>query len=452
MASLFRLSAILFLGVFLSAARGAPQIRVATYNVLFAQNPQGQLAATLINPNAAIPKKIAEVIQRTAPDVILLNEFDYDAAGVSAARFQDRFLSVSQNGQPPIVYPYRFIAPSNTGEHSGFDLNNNGIIDNTIGDQGYGDDAFGFGEFPGKYAMIVYSKFPILVDQVRTFRLLRWIDMPGALLPPGFYSPEELEVFRLSSKSHWDVPIDVNGRVFHFLTHHPTPPTFDGAEDRNGRRNHDEIRLWADYLTPGADGYLVDDNGKPGGFGTGKRFVIAGDHNADPTRGDSVDHAINQLLLNPAVNASFVPRRTGLPTGASSDITAQFGLRVDYVLPSYVGFGILGGAVYWPSSGPEATLVTASDHRMVYLDLEITPLIAEAVRNLEIHREGENTVLTWRIQSGTTYGLETTASLAAETWTPILDPDLVIDEESGTATFTVVSAAPSFYRVTATLD
>ena len=29
----------------------------------------------------------------------------------------------------------------------------------------------------------------------------------------------------------------------------PTPPAFDGEEDRNGRRNHDEIRFWVDYVS-----------------------------------------------------------------------------------------------------------------------------------------------------------------------------------------------------------
>mgnify|MGYP003461466937 CR=1 FL=1 len=42
-------------------------------------------------------------------------------------------------------------------------------------------------------------------------------------------------------------------------------------------------------------------------------------------------------------------------------------------------FAIVDGAVYWPAPGQTgASLITASDHRMVYLDLEITPLIDEA--------------------------------------------------------------------------
>ena len=59
----------------------------------------------------------------------------------------------AQNGARPIDYRYAFIAPSNTGIPSGFDLNNNGTI-------GGGDDAFGFGVFPGQFGMAVLSQVP----------------------------------------------------------------------------------------------------------------------------------------------------------------------------------------------------------------------------------------------------------------------------------------------------
>ena len=70
---------------------------------------------------------------------------------------------------------------------------------------------------------------------------------------------------RLSSKSHWDVPVTVGAHTVHVLASHPTPPTFDGPEDRNGRRNHDEIRFWADYISSLRSGYIVDDAGRRGG-------------------------------------------------------------------------------------------------------------------------------------------------------------------------------------------
>ena len=63
------------------------------------------------------------------------------------------------------------------------------------------------------------------------------------------------------------------------------PP--DGAVDWNGRRNHDEIRFWADYVTPDAGDYIYDDANEFGGIDDDAIFVILGDQNADPDEGDS---------------------------------------------------------------------------------------------------------------------------------------------------------------------
>ena len=157
--------------------------------------------------------------------------------------------------------------------------------------------------------------FPIEQSRVRTFQTFLWKDMPGALLPDDpatpapadWYSPDELDVFRLSSKSHWDLPLRVGRKTVHFLVSHPTPPVFDGPEDRNGTRNFDEIRFWADYVRPGASRYVYDDDGRRGGLRPGAFFVIAGDQNSDPLDGDSIPGAAQQLLENPRVNAKRTP-------------------------------------------------------------------------------------------------------------------------------------------------
>ena len=211
------------------------------------------------------------------------------------------------------------MAPSNTGIASGFDLDNNGEIVTTPGADNYGNDALGFGDFPGQFAMVLYSKYPIVEEGIRTFQNFLWKDMPGALLPDNldtvepndWYSQAELGVLPLSSKNHWDVPIEVNGEIIHALVSHPTPPVFDGDENINGRRNHDEIRFWADYITPGAGDYIYDDKGNLGGLNPGNSFVIMGDQNADPVDGNSVNNAINQLLRNPLVNTSVTPDSAG---------------------------------------------------------------------------------------------------------------------------------------------
>ncbi|MBE8967541.1 phytase [Nostocales cyanobacterium LEGE 12452] len=375
-------------------------IRFSQFNASLNRNAEGQLVSDLSTPDNAQAKAVAEIIQRNNPDVLLINEFDYSPEAVQL--FRQNYLAVSQNGATPVDYPYFYIAPSNTGIASGFDLNNNGTAVTTPGATGYGDDAFGFGNFPGQYGMLLLSKYPIDTANIRTFQNFLWKDMPNALLPDDpttpqpndWYSQEELTVLRLSSKSHWDIPIQVNGETIHILASHPTPPTFDGVEDRNGKRNHDEIRFWADYITPGNGNYIYDDEGKTGGIAAGSSFVIVGDQNADPLDGDSFDNAIRQLLQNPNINTKVIPASLGarqqadLQAGANASQkgnpsfdTADFAdntpgnLRTDYVLPS-ADLTIANSGVFWPLNTDSTFPLVgtfpfpSSDHRLVFADVQ----------------------------------------------------------------------------------
>jgi hypothetical protein len=384
-------------------ALGTPSdpVRFATFNASLNRSSAGELIADLSFPGNAQADAVAEIIQQTRPDVLLINEFDFDDQGpggtsLAAKLFQDNYLSVTHGGTDPIAYPYRFVAPSNTGTPSGFDLNNDGSV-------GGPDDALGFGFFPGQFGMAVFSRFPIDVESVRTFQMFLWKDMPGALLPDDpstpapadWYSPAELEIFRLSSKSHWDVPIQIGRITVHFLVSHPTPPVFDGPEDRNGTRNHDEIRLWADYVVPSRSGYIVDDEGRRGGLPPGALFVIAGDQNSDPFDGDSIAGSAQLLLDHPLVNDRVTPDSEGaveqseLQGGANETHignpafdTADFSdaapgnLRADYVLPRK-NMRITEAAVFWPTSNdPLFRLVgtfpfPSSDHRLVWIEVRI---------------------------------------------------------------------------------
>jgi 3-phytase len=418
----------------------ANTIRFSQFNASLNRSAEGELVTDLSTPDNPQAKAVAEIIQRTNPDVLLINEFDYvEADPLEPVRLlQQNYLSVSQNGANPVDYPYVYIAPSNTGIPSGFDLNNDGTVVTTPGTRGYGDDAFGFGEFPGQYGMLLLSKYPIDTANVRTFQNFLWKDIPGSLLPtvalPGsdtpWYSEEEQAALRLSSKSHWDVPITVNGETIHALVSHPTPPTFDGAEDRNGKRNYDEIRFWADYITPGKGNYIYDDQGQEGGLTGGSRFVIMGDQNADPFDGDSYNNAIRQLLQNPNINTNFIPSSPGgsqqavLQGGANLNHrgnpafdTADFAdtvpgnLRTDYVLPS-TDLNITNSAVFWPlNTDPLFPLVgtynpntpptgfPSSDHRLVWADLQVPP--TEAGRTIaDVDFSGQTIFPTGYIPNG----------------------------------------------------
>ena len=382
------------------SSKGKPTpLRFATFNASLNRFNAGDLVADLSTPDNAQAQTVAEIIQRTRPDVLLINEFDYDVGGLSAQYFQENYLSVSHGDALPIEYPYHYVAPSNTGIPSDLDLDNSGSV-------GGPNDAFGFGFFPGQYGMAVYSMFPIDYEDIRTFQLFLWKDMPGALLPrysdgSSWYSEDALDVFRLSSKSHWDVPLLIDGKTVHFLTSHPTPPTFDdppsypAGVDFNGRRNHDEIRFWADYVIPSRSSYIYDDAGNYGGITPGDPFVIAGDQNSDPLDGDSIPGSIQQLLEHPLINTKVTPDSEGGPEqavlqDAANDFhlgdpafdTADFSdfapgnLRADYVLPRKQ-LRIVDAGVFWPlSTDPLFPLVgtypfPSSDHRLVWVDVRV---------------------------------------------------------------------------------
>jgi hypothetical protein len=95
---------------------------------------------------------------------------------------------------------------------------------------------------------------------------------------------------------------------------------------------------------------------------------------------------MDQLLQHPRVDNSFTPASAGgkLATeqkstrspadrGDPSHDTSNFGdfrnLRVDYVLPSK-GLSVATGGIFWPTPGePGSEAITATDHRLVWIDI-----------------------------------------------------------------------------------
>jgi len=365
-------------------ALASESLRVATFNVsMDATNhtPKGEqiksdALVNALNANHQQIKNIAEIIQRVRPDIILLNEFDYIPKEQGIEYFKKHYLNVSQNNQQAIDFPYSFIAPVNTGLATNFDLDNDGKSTGIMG------DAQGFGFFEGHYGMAILSKYPIDFEKVRTLQTFKYKDMPDAQMPTdpktgdNWYNKTEWQALRLSSKSFWDLPVKVNNKTVHVLASHPTPPVFDGDEDRNGKRNHDEVRLIADYVSNKA--YIYDDKGQKGGLKANSRFVILGDLNAAPEGDKARTNTTDQILKNPLINARFVPQSAGAKeqynAKEAQNYTANWQARVDYVLPSQYGFKVKSGGVFWPTkSSNEYRLIkdrnASSDHRLVWLDL-----------------------------------------------------------------------------------
>lgn len=368
-------------------------VRFATFNAALNRAAPGALISDLESGRHGQILAVAEILRTIRADILLLNEFDFDTESKAVNLLRANYLESKSTGSDALHYPYAFVAPANTGHDSGFDLDNDGQT-------GGPGDAFGYATHPGQYAMLLLSRYPFKRHSARTFQKFLWRDMPDAALPPDWYEAEELAVLRLSSKSHWDVPVEINladrTHTTRVLVSHPVPPVFDGVEDRNGRRNFDEIRFWADYISEAASGgYIYDDNGKRGGLAKDyDSFVIMGDLNADPLDGDSRNNASRQLLDHASINHGIAPSSDGglaaslnqgganehhrgdprLDTGDFND-KQPGNLRVDYLLASKRGLTVLCASVLWPDKENKdqqrlnKAVRDASDHRAVYMDV-----------------------------------------------------------------------------------
>lgn len=338
-------------------------LRIATYNVELARRGPGLLLRDILKGDDPAVTVAADVIAEVAPDVLLLTGFDYDLRNAALGAFRDH---LEERGA---VYPHVFSRRPNTGIDSGFDLDGNGRL-------GEPRDMQGFGRFAGEGGMAILSRFPFR-SNAKDISTLLWRDLPGAILPEGFYAEPALDVLRLSSTAHWDVPITVAGQEVRLLAYHAGPPVFDGPEDRNGRRNHDETRLWNLYL----EGTI--------GSGVTQPFVILGDANLDPADGEGRGAAMKALIArsdvqdprprSPGGIAAANPEHRGNPGLDTADWRDEDGpgnLRVDYVLPS-TAFRVLDAGVFWPApSDPKAALLGleeegATRHRLVWVDLEL---------------------------------------------------------------------------------
>jgi len=368
-------------------------LRIATFNVsmealnylpyIKGKTPDvkgNELAIALENNHQQI-KNIAEIIQRINPDIILLNEFDRENETHQALQtFISRYLNKSQQGQKAINFPYFYQGAVNTGVSTSFDLNNDGKKATSP------NDNYGFGYFPGHFGMALLSKYPIDEKAIRTFQHFKWKDMPNALRPINpstqtyWHTNEAWSDIRLSSKSHWDIPININNKTLHILASHPTPPVFDGPEDRNGKRNHDEIRFWSDYITPTKNDYIYDDEGRKGGIKANRAFIIMGDQNASTVDGDAVKAGIKNLLIHPNIQDP-IPTSKGGENHNKQNIhakshTAHWGMRADYALPSKNLITVLNSGVFWPTKEEdEYRLIkdraASSDHRLVWVDIKL---------------------------------------------------------------------------------
>ena len=326
---------------------------MATWSPELTRRGPGLLLRDIVQGDGQV-QAVVEVIRAADADVLLLTGIDMDLQGVTLEALA---LRLDDAGAP---YPHLFTTPGNSGLRTGLDLDGDGRL-------GEPEDAQGFGRFPGEGAMAVLSRYPL--GEVEALTEVLWRDLPGG--DPWYPSGEVGAVQRLSSVAHWDVPLQLPGGTLHLLAFSATPPVFDGAEDRNGRRAEDELRMWQVYLEGGL-------GGPPGG-----PAVVAGRLNVDPLDGEGRREVFRAMIAGPLQDAApegpggvaeADPGHAGPPGLDTVDWDGPGNLRVDYILPQ-AGLEVVASGVLWPVEGAPldglslATARAASRHRLVWVDL-----------------------------------------------------------------------------------
>ena len=343
------------LGAAFTVSAQAQTLRLATYNVDLSDRGPGLVLQSLQKGGNDQQKAVVASIAALNADVLLLTGIDYDAGGATLAALAD---ALALAGAP---YPHHAALRPNSGVMTPFDLNKNGRF-------GEPRDAMAYGRYAGEGGMAVLSRHPIDLANIRDFSAFLWADLPRSAMPDT--DPAVRAMQRLSSGGHYEVPIVLpTGTALRLLAFYATPPAFDGDDERNVWRNHDEAAFWLHLLA----GALPFAPPVP-------PFAIIGQASLDPMDGGGRPAALRTLLASPALQDPS-PRAAHGRTdtshlGDAALDTALYnglgGLRVEYILPSR-DLAVVGAGVVWPPGGdPNAqTLATASRHRPVWVDIAL---------------------------------------------------------------------------------
>lgn len=327
----------------------AEALRLAYFDTELSRDGPGLLLRDILGGRDAQVQAVVTLIERADADLIVLAGIDYDAEGRAAGALNAR-----------LSLPYaHVIAPRpNVGMATGLDLDGNGR-------KGEARDAQGYGRFSGQGGMAILTRLSP-AGPPADFTDLLWSRAPQSSMEPG---DSGAAIRRLSSVLHFLLPVQGDVGALTIGIFRATPPVFDGPEDRNGRRNHDEVLFWR---------HLLD--GRLGAFPAAP-LVVMGGANLDPQRGEGRRGAIRALLEDPRLQDPVPRHRDGfaaLPRDGiiADDTTVDWSepspgdMRVDYILPA-AGLRVLDSGVLWPTAeAPLREVVeAASRHRLIWADI-----------------------------------------------------------------------------------
>lgn len=304
----------------------AEPVKIGFWNAELERRGPGLFLRDALRSEVEDIRSARQDIDRLGADILVLSGLDFDADGAGLAALNDGL---------SLPYPYLMALRPNSGVPSGHDLDGDGRTDGPA-------DAWSFGFFPGNGGMAILSRHPFDLTQAADFTPFLWRDLPGNRLP--FRYAAFGDHLPLSSRGHHVTGITLaDGSPLTLLTWHATTPAFDSEADENGSRNHDETAFWTHYLA-----------GALGAAPPRTRFVVIGQANVDPVKGDGDPAALVTLLEDPRLQDPL--------SGDTVDFGKDVGpLRVSYILPSrdltIAAAGVAGPAL-------------ASRHRAIWVQLD----------------------------------------------------------------------------------
>ena len=315
-------------------ALAAEGFRVATLHAELTRKGPGLLLRDIERGKDKQIDALKAVVGYVSADVLLMTKVDFDLEQRAAAALRDA-----------LGFSYMFALAPNSMKVTTLDLN---------GDRRTGDRQ-AWARYAGEGAMLLLSQHPV---ELR-FHLndVLWKDVPGAPMPvAGFLDEAAVSTLKVVTQGFWVLDVlPEDRRPIALVAFQNRSPVFDGPEDFNGLRSRAQLGLLSSVM-----------DGEHGAFPK-ERFVLIGNSNLDPKRGEG-DRAAMAALLGDKRLQDARPQ-----SAMGGDTTAQWekpgAMRVSYVLPS-ADWRIKHAEVVWPRDGPlRDAAEQASRHRLVWMDL-----------------------------------------------------------------------------------
>ncbi len=315
------------------------KIRIVHYNIKELDSEKIQKFSRF--PNLEQLRSAAKTLRELDPDILSINEMQYDRPGVPTTQFRTEGKNIKQFAKlSGLSLPYYSFDPANTGENA------KKLENNYYPPMGFPNwieyaDLVNFGMFPGQYSSGALSKYKVR-DKV-VISKLTWkqfnpqIDLSQFADAKGNPLPEDIELF---DKNFSDITLKIQGKDVHLVLLHTVPAFgFGNKNTPNFLRNRDQLAFLKWYLTGQPERPDLDI--KP--LNKETRFIAMGDWNIDYKKeqgGEIIKSLMTQFqpwLENP--NSTYI--------GDNFSQNTDFSATLDYILLSH-HFKILNSGILSP--------------------------------------------------------------------------------------------------------